>query len=179
VTDPWVVLGVDPTAGYAEAHRAYLVRCQLFHPDRHQGASAEVLAEADRATRELNGAWEAVRSRFEHSAVTPAPPGTSDDGLFADPSTCLAWVLQRLGDAGGKHGDPVSSEEVSRLRLPAATAPSGRRFERWLKRRRSTLGQAMKDGASGGAGPEVWTKAFRLLGDADVRVVLMLLFEQS
>jgi hypothetical protein len=178
VTDPWVVLGVDATASYAEVHRAYLVRCQIVHPDRHQGASAEVLAEAQRATSELNEAWEAIRHQLQHPGGVVDWSSSGDDGVPADPSDCLDWVVQRLVDAGREHGDPLSSEEISRLRAPAATAPTGRRFERWMQRRRKTLRLAMSDGEGTRAGREGWAKVFRVLGDADVRVVLLLLFEQ-
>jgi DnaJ-class molecular chaperone len=67
--DPWHVLGVDAASTYEEASRAYRVRLQLRHPDRHQGSSQAVLDEAARETQELNEAWELVkvqiRSRHE------------------------------------------------------------------------------------------------------------------
>src|SRR6202035_4280618 len=33
MADPWSLLGVEPGAGLDAAHRAYLVRLQLVHPD--------------------------------------------------------------------------------------------------------------------------------------------------
>jgi curved DNA-binding protein CbpA len=66
--DPWRVLGVEPSAPLEEARQAYLLRSQLVHPDRHQGAAPRVRAEAERAMRELNDAWLAV----QHLRGTPA-----------------------------------------------------------------------------------------------------------
>ena len=56
MSDPWAVLGVDPGTPLAQARHAYLVRLRLVHPDHHQGAGPDVLAEADRATRALTEA---------------------------------------------------------------------------------------------------------------------------
>lgn len=64
VRDPWAVLGVDSSVDYETARSAYLVRSQLLHPDRHQGASAAVLAEANRSQEELNAAWQAVKQQL-------------------------------------------------------------------------------------------------------------------
>ena len=186
VMDPWAVLGVDPTASYEEAHRAYVVRCQLLHPDRHQGTSQDVLAEAERATRELNEAWEAVRDQLRlglglaHAGTpTAGPPAERAGDVPTTVSDSLDWVLQRLIDAGVDHGEPLSAEEISRLRAPAATAPRGRRFDRWLQRRRNTLRLAIRDSEEKGVDRERWARVFRALADADVRVVLVLLIEQK
>lgn len=54
-------LGVGPDATHEALRRAYMLRVQLLHPDRHMGASADVIAEAERATVELNRAWSVLR----------------------------------------------------------------------------------------------------------------------
>ena len=59
--DPWQVLGVPPSATYDEARRAYRVRSRLLHPDRHQGASEEILKETSQAFIELERAWASVK----------------------------------------------------------------------------------------------------------------------
>jgi DnaJ domain len=64
LSDPWQLLGVPPTATYEEARHAFRVRSQLIHPDRHQGAGADVLREAERNFRELEGAWAFVRRQL-------------------------------------------------------------------------------------------------------------------
>jgi hypothetical protein len=192
VADPWARLGIAPTASYAEAHRAYVLRSQLLHPDRHQGAPTDVLAEADRAMRELNEAWDQVRA-FLARPEDLAPPGQSrtpvDDRPGGDPppaagnpeataATCLDWVVDRLIEAGREHGDPLAWEEILRLRLPIAGAPGGRRFERWVARRRQTMRQAVADDASRGQGTDRWAQAWRVLGESPATPVVMLLLDR-
>jgi hypothetical protein len=187
--DPWTVLGVDASAGFAEARRAYLVRSQLLHPDRHQGAVPEVMAEAERAMRELNDAWQAVRAHFaEPGPATPS--GVRRDGHRApsdradqpagelSPELSLDWVVGRLVNAARVHGDPLAPEEIDRLRLPVAAAPTGRRFERWLARRRLTLREAIADDTRRKDGMEKWTRAVRVLSESGPRVVFMLLLDR-
>jgi DnaJ-class molecular chaperone len=55
------VLGVDRHADAFTLRRAYHLRSQLLHPDRHNGASPEVLEAAGRAMAELNHAWAVLR----------------------------------------------------------------------------------------------------------------------
>src|SRR5438105_111395 len=40
---------------------AYRVRAQLLHPDRHRGASKDVVQEAEREMTRLNEAWGVIR----------------------------------------------------------------------------------------------------------------------
>jgi hypothetical protein len=63
------ILGVSPDVSQGELRRTYQARAQLLHPDRHVGASPEVVAEATRAMSDLNLAWEEVKdptSRAEY-----------------------------------------------------------------------------------------------------------------
>jgi uncharacterized protein YegL len=60
VDDPWRVVGVERSATLKEARKAYLLRLQLVHPDRHAGSSPDILAAAEEATRDLNEAWEVI-----------------------------------------------------------------------------------------------------------------------
>ena len=181
VTDPWTVLGVDRSAGYDEARHAYLIRSQLLHPDRHQGASPDVLAEAQRAMRELSDAWLAVQKhlaqpRRDAEPIHPVPRPAGGDHLpddHASPEFCLDWALRRLVDAARAHGDPIRPDEMGRLRLPAAAAPRGRAFERWLAHRRLTLRQAIADD-----GTEEWTRALRVLAESGPRLVFLLLLDR-
>ncbi|HVM63741.1 MAG TPA: J domain-containing protein [Acidimicrobiales bacterium] len=199
--DPWSVLGVGTGATLEEARRAYLVRLQLVHPDRHQGSAEAVMAEAERATRELNAAWEQVSAILSAppsppahprprtgtpppSAPTPGPrtsapppprgataPPDPPGGPPTAPAACLQWAIERLVAAGSREGRPLSAAEVELLRRPRAAAPSGRRFERWARRRRATLAVAV---AADGA--DAWATAVRVLSDGGPAVVLTALF---
>jgi hypothetical protein len=51
------ILGVAREADHGEIKRAWRVRLQLLHPDRHEGAPADVRAEAARETALINDAW--------------------------------------------------------------------------------------------------------------------------
>ena len=55
------ILGAAPHADDEALKRAYHLRSQLLHPDRHAGASPEVLEAAGRAMAELNRAWAVLR----------------------------------------------------------------------------------------------------------------------
>jgi curved DNA-binding protein CbpA len=166
--DPWAVLGIERSATYDDARRAYLLRSQLLHPDRHQGATPEVLAESERSMRELNEAWEAVRSD-RPSDERPGSGGRRDDGPM-DVAAALDWALARMADAARDSGEPLLPEEIARLRTPAAAAPTGRAFDRWLRRRRATLLRATRQGD-----PDVWARVVRLLDDSPTPVVMLLL----
>jgi hypothetical protein len=169
--DPWSVLGVAPGTGYDEARHAYLVRLQLVHPDRHQGATAAVRAEAERATRELTEAWEEVQGLLEGSAVVASGPG-GPPGPPVGRDACLRWVLDRLIAAAAAEGDPLRADEVDLLLRPALEAPGGRRFQRWISRRRATLAGAVEaDGA------DAWATALRTLQDGGATAVVLLLFQ--
>ncbi len=202
--DPWATLGVTPTASYDEARRAYVLRSQLLHPDRHQGAPTDVLAEADRAMRELNEAWDQVRASFgrdgqksptgdrrspgggQDQAEEPRPdPGHrrqetphADERQAPTAAACLDWVVERLIQAGREHGDPLGTEEIVRLRLPVAGAPGGRRFDHWVERRRRTMRQALADDAASGQGTDRWARAWRVLGESPTTPVVMLLLDR-
>jgi hypothetical protein len=189
--DPWAVLGLAPGAPLEDARRAYLARLQLVHPDRHQGTSPAVLAEAERATRELNTAWEQVQALWAGGGVAgpggggpgpPPPPGawppSPPPGARGGPSPpptdaagCLQWAIDRLVDAGRREGQPLMPSEVELLRRPAAGAPGGRRLQRWLTRRRATLAVAVASD-----GPDAWATVVRVLLDDGPAVVLGLLF---
>jgi hypothetical protein len=178
MSDPWVVLGVPPGASLDAARDAYLVRLQLLHPDHHQGMGPAVVAEADRATRELNAAWGTVQRLLSAGQPSPdpapsRPPGAAPGppGPPATPAGCLQWAIDRLVAAALREGQPLTAAEVELLRRPRAAAPSGRRFRRWLASRRRTLAGAVAvDGA------DAWAAAVRVLIDDGPAVVLAMLF---
>lgn len=55
------VLGVEPTANFDVIKHAWHVKALLLHPDRHEGASEEIRAEAAKETLLINGAWDILR----------------------------------------------------------------------------------------------------------------------
>jgi len=77
-------LGVPPTATAKQIAAAYKRKARLVHPDRHHGADARVMAEAERAMRAVNEAWEVlgdpVHRRVYDESLRPArptPPATA------------------------------------------------------------------------------------------------------
>jgi len=171
MVDPWVVLGVEAGTPLEEARRAYLTRLQLVHPDHHQGAGADVLAEADRSTRALTEAWAAVQAY--HGAPDPPPPTPAGSRPPEGTRACLRWAVDRLIAAGEEEGRPLRAAEVELLVRPLVEAPTGRGFQRWVVRRRATLAVAVtRDGA------DAWAAAVRTLHDGGPAAVLTLLFER-
>ena len=58
---PRQVLGLSDEASNDEIRTAYRTLCQIFHPDRFESSSAEVLAEAMRRMQEVNWAYAQLR----------------------------------------------------------------------------------------------------------------------
>jgi hypothetical protein len=171
--DPWAVLGLEPGAGLDEARRAYLVRLQLLHPDHHQGAAPAVMAEAERATRELTSAWEEVQRRLELGPVSAPAADVVFTGIRPPEgaTACLRWALDRLIAAASSEGRPLRAGEVELLLRPIVDAPTGRKFDRWLAGRRATLAVAVE-----ADGVDAWSAAVRTLHDGGPTAVLTLLF---
>ena len=59
--DPYQVLGIPRDAGAQAAKTAWRQALRVFHPDRVAGQGPEMIALAERKTRELNAAYEAIR----------------------------------------------------------------------------------------------------------------------
>lgn len=93
------VLGVPVSADKDEVRRAYRLKAQLLHPDRHAGMSEPLRREAETSMKTLNDAWNTLgnpASRrnydFENGLVqTEEPP---------------VWVAPNTG-----HGRPVAEHE--------------------------------------------------------------------
>lgn len=62
-TDPYVVLGLPPSATWEEISAAHRRLAKLHHPDRMQDASEEEREASDRRIRELNVAYMELRRR--------------------------------------------------------------------------------------------------------------------
>jgi DnaJ-domain-containing protein 1 len=62
-TDPYVVLGLPPSAGWDEISAAHRRLAKLHHPDRLVNATEEQRENSDRRIRELNIAYMELRRR--------------------------------------------------------------------------------------------------------------------
>lgn len=135
-------LGVSPNASGKTIAAAYKRKARLVHPDRHQGADAKVIAEAERAMRAINEAWEVlgdpVRRRIYDESmrrpaprpvsappprrIVPAPPDATRRGWFIAAAVAAAavvmWAL--LAGGGGGGAGPAAPSTVA----PSATTAS-------------------------------------------------------
>ena len=59
--NPHQILGLSPEASDEDIRTAYRALCQIFHPDRFESASTEVLAEAMRRMQEVNWTYSQLR----------------------------------------------------------------------------------------------------------------------
>ena len=62
-TDPYVVLGLPPSASWEEISSAHRRLAKLHHPDRQIGTTDEERENSDRRIRELNIAYMELRRR--------------------------------------------------------------------------------------------------------------------
>jgi len=72
-------LGVSPSATAAEIRRAYQLRAQLLHPDRHGDSDPDITAEANRAMASLNDAWAVLSDPARRAAYDASLGIRSDD----------------------------------------------------------------------------------------------------
>lgn len=63
VRDPYEVLGLPTSATDEDVRSAYRALCQIFHPDRFDLESTEVLAQAMNRMQEVNSAYAALHSK--------------------------------------------------------------------------------------------------------------------
>jgi preprotein translocase subunit Sec63 len=60
--DPYAVLGVTTDASDADIERAYRRLISQYHPDRLDGAAAELRRQAEARAREINGAYDRIKT---------------------------------------------------------------------------------------------------------------------
>jgi hypothetical protein len=82
---PHEILGIPPTASIDEAESAYRALLRECHPDLHAHAGPEAVAWAERRTRALNAAIQAIRAQSE-VFVPPAEDGFARAQGFASAS---------------------------------------------------------------------------------------------
>lgn len=60
---PYAVLGLTPEASDADVERAYRRLISQYHPDRLDGAATELRRQAEVKAREINGAYDRIRTQ--------------------------------------------------------------------------------------------------------------------
>jgi hypothetical protein len=84
--DPYLVLGVTPSASIEEVEARYRLLLREHHPDLHQREGPEAVQSAEAATRNLNGAIAAIRDGFpDRGGAESMRP--EDAGQDANPMT--------------------------------------------------------------------------------------------
>ena len=92
MTDPYAVLGLNPSASDDEVRAAYRARSLLLHPDRHAEGPPHLRREAERAMAQLTEAYEAV-TRRRSGGRSDSPPGDPASPASTGP---LPYRLGRL-----------------------------------------------------------------------------------
>jgi curved DNA-binding protein CbpA len=80
--DPYLVLGVSPTATQAQITHAYRTRLRAHHPDTRHTPSPKT---ADEHLRQLLAAYALLRdpvrrADYDHATASPTPPPPSPHG---------------------------------------------------------------------------------------------------
>jgi curved DNA-binding protein CbpA len=193
-TDPWSVLGIEPSVTYEEARQAYRRRSRLLHPDRHPEADTELREEAERAMAALNDAWEEIASLLNRKGaeppLSPARPSDNRRGQnqseaspsdeLSTPDECLDWALGALIEGGQLEGDPLSSSEITRVMRPISKEAGKSSFDVWLAHRTATLRRAIATdmAAEPDEATKNWTRCYECLDHAQSdRVIMMMLDE--
>ena len=76
----YVTLGIDETTSQDEARVIYRRRLRLLHPDLHGAQDPQLQLEAERATRQLSAAWQALQQRWSVQADQAGRPVSSMAG---------------------------------------------------------------------------------------------------
>lgn len=106
--DPFVVLGIPPTASRKEITEAYRALAQQYHPDRHLDSSVRRRRHAERRMRELNEAYREAKRR---------PPPAVYRGTNTVPNAAL-WLGTAPGTwARTARRSAVVTEEERRLSM--------------------------------------------------------------
>lgn len=119
--NPFEVLGLDDGATVEAAKAAYRRLAEIYHPDRYQSAREDVQAEAQERMRELNAAWDAIRSGRAGSARASAapPPPRAESQRPTPPESPEAGFEQRISkqrEAAAARQRQQDKEAVERQR---------------------------------------------------------------
>jgi len=112
--NPYDILGVDEAASDNEVEAAYRRLLEIYHPDRFSGSRPEVRAEAERRMRDLNIAYDLLRSGER------PPSSTSNDTMIRTDTP--EWVIARA--------KRLTRPEIIILNKNHKRGPTGRVFRR-------------------------------------------------
>lgn len=85
--DPYDVLGVDPSASDDEVRAAFLLKAEIYHPDRYQDRPSGVRQEATKMMAELTEARDKIsRRRAARAGAMPSTPGGPPPSQSRPPS---------------------------------------------------------------------------------------------
>lgn len=150
--DPFVVLGVPPTASRREITDAYRKLARVHHPDQYAESSIRRRRQAERRMRELNEAYRLARTR---------PPATAYRGTNTVPNAAL-W----LGTAPGtwarvarRSGSGAPSTEEERRLSQARIAEAASEHEARTRVLRDIRLQAAEGASTGRARPQAKSRA--------------------
>lgn len=114
--NPYVRLGVSPEDPPEKIEARYRQLLRAYHPDFHQGAGADALAQAERATRDLNETMAAIR-RDQVQRATAA--GQAARAAEAEAEHRSATAERAAADPATGTGTPWWDEPVA----PSADCP--------------------------------------------------------
>jgi hypothetical protein len=119
--DPYSVLGLTDEASDAEIEQAYRRLIAQYHPDRMNGAAAELRRQAEARAREINAAYDriqtlrrrwtlgAIRATFEQSRPRPSRRGAPCNPPYA-PSIPSQLRRSWMAGSGSTATDGCSQE---------------------------------------------------------------------
>lgn len=100
------ILGIQPTADLDTIKHAWHIKAMLLHPDRHEGASAEVRAEAAKETLLINAAWDTLKDPAKRGTYDLQLSQSNGASRVSGPTTSNARMVQIVCTSCG-HGQAV------------------------------------------------------------------------
>ena len=118
--NPYQALGVPRTASLPEITAAYRTMAQIFHPDRYAEAPEPVRLEAERRMKELNDAYDFVRTatpaELKRAQTAHRRPRAENSRPPKKPNLGVPWEVaqkERADQAAKAHADRMARERAS------------------------------------------------------------------